>query len=149
MKSQKLTFSLWRKSGSPWVWLNGAAVAICIIAVISLLMVLAVNGLGHFWPKNIMQAEYQLPGVDKKIEVIGEVTDDYLVLGSQLKAAGVNVPDETVQYQRLLIKMGNRDLTSADFGWFLSLGLSNIQYPEDLIVMQRREWGNFYGQVGS
>lgn len=147
MKLQKPTFSLWRKSGSPWVWINSAAVAICIIAVLGLLAVLAVNGLSHFWPKDIMQAEYQLPGADKKIPVIGEVADAYKVPGSQLQAAGVKVPDAKKQYQRLLIKMGNRDLTGADFGWFLQAGLSNVRYPEELVVMQRREWGNFYGRI--
>ena len=51
----------WFKSGSPWVWLTSAAVSACLILVFGLLGLIAVRGMGHFWPADINQLEYQLP----------------------------------------------------------------------------------------
>ena len=50
MDTTKLGFF---KSGTPWVWLNAAAVSISMVMVIGLLILIAVRGLGHFWPKTI------------------------------------------------------------------------------------------------
>ncbi|HEY8940721.1 MAG TPA: phosphate ABC transporter, permease protein PstA, partial [Cellvibrio sp.] len=45
----------WFSSGSPWIWLNGGAVAICMLMVLGLLGLIAVRGFGHFWPADILQ----------------------------------------------------------------------------------------------
>ena len=60
MKQQDL--KSWFKSGSPWVWLNAGAVAIAVIMTLGLLAVIAARGLGHFWPADVIEAEYRLPG---------------------------------------------------------------------------------------
>ncbi len=147
MKTQKLTVSAWLKSGDAWVWLNAAAVAISIIAVVGLLLVLAVNGFKHFWPSDVMQAQYQLPGIEKPVRIIGEIVDREKVSGRQLISAGVNVPDKNKDYDRYLMKVGNRDVTGADFGWFLNSYFTEISYPEDIMVLERTEWGSFYGKL--
>ena len=48
----------WFKTGDPWVWLNAAAVSASLIIVIGLLLLIAIQGLSHFWPKAVMQAQY-------------------------------------------------------------------------------------------
>ena len=55
-------FSKWSRTGTPWIWLNAGAVAISIIMVLGLLGVLAVNGLRHFWPNEVIQGTYLAPG---------------------------------------------------------------------------------------
>ncbi|MGV8604866.1 phosphate ABC transporter permease PstA, partial [Pseudomonas aeruginosa] len=62
----------WFGSGSPWVWMNAGAVSIAVIMTIGLLAVIAVRGLGHFWPANVIEATYQIPGEAAKTG-IGEV----------------------------------------------------------------------------
>ena len=59
---KKTSVSGWVKSGEPWVWLNAGAVAISVIMVIGLLLLIAVRGLGHFWPADIVEGRYALPG---------------------------------------------------------------------------------------
>ena len=45
------------KSGEAWVWMNAGAVTICLIMVVGLLGLVAVRGLGHFWPADVLQAQ--------------------------------------------------------------------------------------------
>ena len=75
----KITVKSWFKSGSPWVWMNAGAVAISLIMVIGLLALIAVRGLGHFWPSTIVTADYVIPaqsGVVAHAEkVMGQLAD--------------------------------------------------------------------------
>lgn len=50
---------------------------------------------------------------------------------------------------RELIKVGNRDLNGSDFTWVVGDWLVDQQKPVDLIALERREWGNFYGYLVS
>ncbi|MEQ1739303.1 MAG: phosphate ABC transporter permease PstA, partial [Methyloglobulus sp.] len=52
--------------------------------------------------------------------------------------------EDLVQYQ---IKTGNRDVTGADFRWLQERNIKSQDQPADLMVVERREWGNFYGQL--
>ena len=49
------SFKTWFKSGSPWIWWNAAAVSVSLIMVFGLLALIAVRGLGHYWPADIVQ----------------------------------------------------------------------------------------------
>lgn len=135
----------WFASGSPWIWLNGAAVAISVIMVVGLLALIAVRGLGHFWPAAVLQAEVSVSG--QPTVLIGSVADEEVVSADQLRDSGVILAAGQDSAKRLLIKAGNRDVTGADFVWVLEQDLRDITYPEDIITLERREWGNFYGRV--
>jgi phosphate transport system permease protein len=50
-------------------------------------------------------------------------------------------------YKRYLLKTGNRDTGGADFVYVMKDWLSEIHYPQDVIVVERREWGNLYGRL--
>jgi phosphate transport system permease protein len=98
----------------------------------------------HFWPGKIMEATYTLPGNTPAI-VMGQISDSEMVPQSQLKAIGLNTEDGALEAKRILIKVGNRDVYGGDFRWVLEHHLSNIDYPEKAMAIERREWGNFYG----
>ncbi len=147
MQSKKPTLTSWFKSGEPWLWLNASAVALSIIAVIGLLLALAVNGFAHFWVKDIQQASYYVEGMAQPVEIAGEVVDRVDVSVQQLVSAGFTLDTDQPFYERQLLKQGNRDVTGTDFAWYISDGLSNITFPRDLIILERREWGNFYGRL--
>lgn len=135
----------WFASGEPWVWLNASAVAASMLMVFGLLGLIAWNGLGYFWPADVMQAEL-LDGEHKSI-IIGEVRDTETVLAQQIRDAGIKLPEELHQVKRLLIKQGNRDLYGLDFRRVLQRDLRHVHYPEDLLSIERREWGNLYGRL--
>lgn len=141
----RVSFSEWTKSGSPWVWLNAGAVAISIIMVVGLLTLIAVRGLGHFWPADILQADYALNGQQSRL--IGEQVESEDVPAEQLRDAGIAVPAGHEHMRRTLIKIGNRDVGGVDFTWVLDENLSEQRYPAMLFTAERREWGNFYGYL--
>ncbi len=137
----------WCKSGAPGVWMSGGAVAIAVIMTIGLLAVIAVRGLGHFWPADLIHANYNVPGQANHL-VVGEVVQKEQVPRVRLKGAGLPVPDDGPEFMtRELIKVGNRDLNGADFSWIVGEWLTDQTTPPELMAIERREWGNFYGYL--
>ena len=45
---------LWR-SGEPFIWLTGGALAFALVLVLGLLGLIAANGLGFFWPADVVR----------------------------------------------------------------------------------------------
>jgi len=141
----RITFKGWLRSGSPWIWLNAAAVSVSLIAVIGLLSIIAVSGLRYFWPSQVVAFTYEDNA--QPVRVIGEIYDTEVVPASQLIQAGFKLADETADVTRYLIRMGNRDSNPPDFGWVIEPMMSDRQYPDHLAVIERLEWGNAYGVI--
>jgi len=144
----KQRFTRWMESGSPWIWANAGAVAISLVMVVGLLMLLAIRGMVHFWPSDVMRASYTVPnasGETQSVEIIGELVERETVSASQIIASGIPVTETSAGYERTLVKLGNRDLTGADFRWVLNDYIHDTDYPPDIIALERFEWGNFYG----
>ncbi len=143
MKQQNL--KSWIKSGAPGIWISGGAVSIAVIMTIGLLLLIATRGLGHFWPADLMQARYSIPGQESRL-LLGELVEAEQVSRARLKSAGFPVSADGPEFMtRDLIKVGNRDVNGSDFTWVIGDWLSEQSYPADLIALERREWGNFYG----
>lgn len=147
MSVKQNNLKTWFKSGTPWIWMNAGAVSIAVIMTLGLLMVIAVRGLGHFWPADIVEADYRIPGQESRV-MAGEITQVEEVPRARLAASGLPVDSEGGEFMtRELFKVGNRDLYGADFTWVVGEWLSNPRTPENLTAFERREWGNFYGYL--
>jgi phosphate transport system permease protein len=138
----------WIKSGTPWVWLTASAVSISIVMVAGLLILIAVNGLGHFWPGRIAEINYtQQDG--KVVRLIGEIVDQEQITRQRLLDTGYTLPEGPSSITRNLLRVGNRDFFDFDFLWIVKPMVSNQHYPKDLMAIERREWGQFYGYLKS
>ncbi|OBY92874.1 phosphate ABC transporter, permease protein PstA [Pseudomonas sp. AU11447] len=147
MKQKQESVKAWFASGSPWVWMNAGAVSIAVIMTIGLLAVIAVRGLGHFWPADVIEATYSVPGEAPKT-LIGEEVQVEQVPRARLRGAGLPVPDNGPEFMtRELLKLGNRDLYGSDFSWVIGEWLTDRHHPAELVTLERREWGNFYGYL--
>ncbi|RRQ23133.1 phosphate ABC transporter permease PstA [Thiohalobacter thiocyanaticus] len=113
--------------------------------VVGLLALIAVRGLAHFWPATVYEFEYlQTDGQHQRI--IGEISDSEIVTRARIEASGsAEVPGDTPEVERLLIKTGNRDLVGLDFRWLLEPRVLERSMPTDVMAVERYEWGNFYG----
>ena len=137
----------WFKTGAPGVWMSAGAVSIAVIMTLGLLSVIAVRGLGHFWPADLMYAQYDVPNQEKHV-LIGEVVEQEQVPRARLKGAGLPVPEDGPEFMtRELVKVGNRDVNPSDFTWVVGEWISNQSLPPELMTLERREWGNFYGYL--
>lgn len=136
----------WFRSGDPWIWLTAASVSLSLIVVFSLIVVIMVRGLGYFWPATIIEAKYEEPNSAPTI-LVGEIYDYENVLTKRLSTNLQSLANGEEFIKRSLIKTGNRDLYGLDFRWVLDPALKEIRYPEQILVVERREWGNFYGYL--
>ena len=87
---------LWR-SGEPFIWLTGGALALALIMVAGLIGIILANALGFFWPAAIVRLT---------------LGDGKTLAGSVVERE--RIPGPTGHY-RIKLKVANRDLYGADF----------------------------------
>ncbi|HUF21475.1 MAG TPA: phosphate ABC transporter permease PstA [Burkholderiales bacterium] len=136
----------WIKSGAPWIWLTAGAVAVALVLVFGVLWLTAARGLVHFWPKPVVETTF-IERDGREMRLIGEVREREEVPVRRLQESGFNIESEELFATRYLFKLGNRDVYGIDFRWFPEPLLGAFSHPQDLITVERREWGNFYGYL--
>jgi phosphate transport system permease protein len=142
-------FRQWVNSGAPWIWINAAAVAASLIMVVGLLVLIARNGLGHFWPATVWEIQYQV-GDGSMQRLVGEIRASEEIAAERLREAGEQLDAGAGELvERYLLKTGNRDVSGLDFRWILQPRIRERSAPEGLVVLERQEWGNFYGFIES
>ena len=141
----KVSIKNWFNSGTPFVWLNAGAVSISVVMVVGLIALIAVRGLGHFWPANVAVFDYYPEPNATAQQLMGEQVDEETV--SRSRAGNPGYEGEVIK--RNLIKAGNRDISGLDFQWVLDAGIRNETFPDEAMIVERREWGNFYGFLTS
>ena len=121
------------KSGDPWIWLTGGSVAFSLLMIGGLLLLVTTKSLGFFWPADIR--ELKLKDGDT---VLGQIRHyETIPVGAASRATG----------ERVQLQVGNRELYGADFRWVDDSDVATSSNPADAVLLERREWGNFYGFV--
>jgi len=119
--------------GQAFTWLCGGALAFNLLLALGLLLLIAVYGLGFFW---------QLPLVMLTLrdgtQLLGEVHEREPIPGS---------PENPQPGERIRMKVGNRDLYGLDFRWVDEGDIARRDQPADATLLERYEWGNFYGRM--
>lgn len=116
--------------GLSLTWLCGGALALNLLLVLGLLTLLAVNGGAYFWQRGLVHLVLR-----DGTKVLGEVV--------QREAAARRGASDTPA--RANLKLGNRDLTGVDFRWISDADVASTETPPDAVLLERLEWGNFYG----
>jgi phosphate transport system permease protein len=114
------------KTGEPFVLATGAALAIILVMTLTLVAVVVSNGLGYFWPSELVRFELK---------------DGSSALG-QIMAREKNPLTGTRQFQ---LKVGNRDIFGQDFRWIDEKDIASRSIPAEAIQLERREHGNYFG----
>jgi phosphate transport system permease protein len=121
------------KSGDPFIWLTGGALSFALVMVAGLILLILFNGMGFFWPRDVVR----LTLADGQV-VLGEVVDREAI-------PQPGAPPGTPAEYRLKVKQGNRELYGMDFLWIDERQIVRRDTPPEAVVIERREWGNFYG----
>ncbi len=138
----------WVKSGTPWIWVTAGGLAVALVMVFGVLSLTALRGLVYFWPSQVVETTF----VEKdgsKIRLIGEIKEQEEVAVRRLVNSGFKIPGDEKFTTRYLLKLGNRDVFGFDFKWYPAPLLTDLMYPKDILTVERREWGNFYGHLKS
>ena len=140
------TLTKWIADGTPWVWLNAAAVSACLLLVVGLLMLIGFRGMGHFWPLEVQEIVYQLED-GEQVVVAGQIREQETVTASRVRESGLEVAGGIEFVTRLLLKTGNRDISGQDFRWLLEPSVKSMGKPHSMVVFEREEWGVFIGML--
>jgi phosphate transport system permease protein len=128
--------AFWR-SGDPFIWLAGAMLAVSLLMVAGLVTLILVSGLGFFWPRDLERFVLADGSV-----VIGEVS-------AREAIPDPDAPVGTALVYRIQVKRGNRDIYGSDFVWLDEAKIQRRERPDDLVTLERLEWGNFYGTISA
>lgn len=122
------------KNGDAYVWLSGVSLMFSLLMIIGLVSLIAVKGMGYFWPSDVVKLTMKdgsvYMGQYSGRQKIPEMTE-------ARKEPGID--------ERIQLKIGNRDIYGLDFKWFDVDDIDDRTYPDNAIVLERLEWGNFIG----
>ncbi|MHA7845846.1 phosphate ABC transporter permease PstA [Serratia sp. D1N4] len=137
----------WISSGSPWIWLTAASVAVSLLALIGILLLLAGQGMRYFWPSPVYQFELNQTAAGS-VTVLGELYQQQTLSRRQLQDSGVALPaGEAPSFTRYLIKVGNREIEGQDFRTLLASDVRLQTTPPDVLVLERNTNGTAYGYL--
>jgi phosphate transport system permease protein len=114
--------------GESLTWLCGGALAFNLLLAVGLVLLIAVYGLAYFWQQHVVLLTFT-----DGTQTLGEIHDR--------EHGRVTTPD------RIQLKVGNRDLYGLDFRWINEAEISSRSYPQDVVLLERSEWGDFYGTM--
>jgi phosphate transport system permease protein len=116
------------RTGEPFIWLTGGALAFALLMVGGLVGIIVGNALGHFWPAAVVRFTLADGSV-----LTGQVADRERIPGG-------------TQY-RTKLRVANRDLYGADFVWVDEAKVTRRDHPADVLVIERAEWGLLIGTI--
>ncbi len=127
------------RRGDPFIWVTGGALGLSLLMIAGILGLITWNGLAGLWPERLVHLRLR-DGSD----VLG------VVQGREAQPGDANGADgaDRRQHERLLVRIGNRDLYGLDFRWISAQEVVERTEPPDAWVVWRQEWGPFHGSVG-
>lgn len=116
------------------IWVTGSGLVISLLMITGLLLLVLYQGVTTFWPHPVPMFVLK----DGKA-YMGEVTRV-----EKFQPSGMTVRDEETQRRRL-VRTGNFEITNEHFKWISDSEISVLSEPEWALVLERVEWGRFYG----
>lgn len=127
---------LWRR-GDPAVLATACGLLMCVGLLIGIVGLVVWSGIDVFWPADMVAVEYDSFGTKKT--VVGGVVGEEPVTDMEGNVTGT----------RINLKQGNRDVYGIDFVWIDESSILRRWEPEDVVRVERMEWGDVHGIVKS
>lgn len=127
-------------SGEPMVWMTAMGLSMGVLMILGLLALIFYKGLEVFWPKHV--AEIHLKSEDGNGErLLGEI----ILQRDRSSHKSSNENDEGSPLRETQIFMGNKEVLGQAFRFVEQDKIKKISYPESVIKLERREYGNAMG----
>mgnify|MGYP000227011349 CR=1 FL=1 len=117
----------WIAEGTAQRWLAGAALLMALAMIVGLVGVVVSVSASFFWPRPLVELR---------------LASGAVVLGEEW---GREEDPGAANQSRLRLKTGNRDVAGLDFRWVREAEVTGRRIPADAWLLERREYGNFYG----
>ncbi|MGE3316569.1 MAG: phosphate ABC transporter permease PstA [Planctomycetaceae bacterium] len=140
--------------GESMLWLTGGALALSLFMIAGLISLIVAMGVATFWPAPVVSVRL----LDGNIRM-GEVSRNesftltpnvvsQLPEASAASAAALLSGNESHEVNRRLIRTGNFDLSGTHFESVSDFEIApgGETRPEWAVVVERIEWGRFYGE---
>ncbi|AIA71982.1 phosphate ABC transporter permease PstA [Pectobacterium atrosepticum] len=135
----------WFRSGRPWVWLTASSISISLLAMLTIIVLLAGQGMRYLWPQPVWLLTLQTePGMQRAL--VGEIYAEQTLSPQQLEQAGLTSPSRESE-TRYLIKIGQREIYGQSFRSLLSRDIARFDQPADILVLKRTNNGTAYGYL--
>ena len=134
--------------GEPALWALGGALSVGIVMVLGFLLLVFWNGFTTFIPKPVAAVTLKSGEL-----VAGEPsrTELYKLAPEAVKALppadAAKIAARGGYEQRTLYRTGNYDLSGYDFKWVDARDVARVDYPADIVFVERLEWGAFVGRI--
>jgi phosphate transport system permease protein len=116
--------------GASFTALCGGALALDLLLILAILGLIGYQGGRYFWQRDLLELR-----LAEGSTLLGEVHERE------------EIPVGRGGGSRLQLEVGNRDLTGADFLWVDEGEIEARRRPRDAVLLERLEWGNFYGHL--
>jgi phosphate transport system permease protein len=116
--------------GEPMIWLTGGSLALALLMIVGLLVLVAVQGFGTFWPVAVTELR---------------TADGQVLAGEITRAEEWTPPGEAGPTRRRLLRTGNFELSGEHFRWVDDGAIAEEGAPAWGLVVERLTWGRFYG----
>ncbi len=136
---QKVTansrITYFKQKGDPYIFATGLGLVVSLAMVAFIFIIILTKGLGFFWPRNV-----HLFTLKSGNQLLGEIWDK--------DTRYQQLPDgKEIKIKELKLKIGNRDIYGLDFKWIDLPEISRDTQPPFATVIERMEYGNFYGFI--
>lgn len=121
----------WR-SGDGALWLSTGAVTLTLLLTVTLLVLLARVGFGHFWPEPLPTLTF-------------DSSSGQPPLVAARRDHSTFAPAEGGLEARTLLRTGNRDTAPPDFRWVADDSFRSARFDRSAVELERRSWGPALG----
>ncbi len=136
--------------GESQVWLTGGALVLCVLMIVGLLLLVAVEGGRTFWPGEVVRVS-TVGGRVWMGEVASE--EEYRPGAEVLEAlpeearaaARRRLEEQGGASVRRMLRTGNFELSGTHFTWVSDFEVAEESRPPWAVVVERLSWGRFYG----
>ena len=137
----------WFRGGTPWVWLTASAISVSLLALLTVMALLACQGLRYLWPQPVWLFTLESTASTGRTLLLGEIAARQTLSPAQQRDAGLTPEAENKTLARYRVKVGRREVNGQSFITLLARDIARQTSPADVLAIRRANNGMAYGYL--